>query len=133
MTTTQPLTCRNCGDLFTAPERPCPLPSPGREYKETGRGGHRFYPPPPPPPCPPVTKERLQEIGVLAVEALNEPTSRMACDEVKLLRRAAATVPELLVEIGRLRTECKRLRRATLETSRVFTPEQIERLMEVEP
>jgi hypothetical protein len=32
-----------------------------------------------------------------------------------------------------MRAECKRLRRAVLETARVFTPEQIERLMEVEP
>jgi hypothetical protein len=139
MTTAQPLTCRNCGDLFIASERPCPHPSPGPEYKETGRGGHMFYPPPPSLPREPVTKERLQEIEALALDALNAPTGkrppygdtsghfyldnavsvlknlehsapsqeaqdtlfvdlRMACAEVELLRRAAATMPELLTE-----------------------------------
>ena len=36
---------------------------------------------------------------------------RMACAEVKLLRCAVATVPELLAEVVRLRAECERLRR----------------------
>ena len=34
--------CRTCGDSFEAPERPCPKPSPGRPYVDTGRGGHVF-------------------------------------------------------------------------------------------
>lgn len=35
------LKCRECGDLWTAPERLCPLPT-GREYIDSGRGGHVF-------------------------------------------------------------------------------------------
>lgn len=34
--------CENCGDAFDGPERDCPHPSPGRPYKECGRGGHMF-------------------------------------------------------------------------------------------
>lgn len=34
--------CENCGDLFDAPERTCPNPSPGKPYVHCGRGGHMF-------------------------------------------------------------------------------------------
>lgn len=34
--------CRNCGDAFEWPERPCPKPSPGVPYVDCGRGGHVF-------------------------------------------------------------------------------------------
>lgn len=36
--------CENCGDLFDGAmgNRQCPKPSPGREYVDTGRGGHMF-------------------------------------------------------------------------------------------
>jgi thymidylate synthase (FAD) len=37
------LKCVNCGDLFDAPEqRPCPKPT-GREYVDSGKGGHVFH------------------------------------------------------------------------------------------
>ncbi len=132
MTATTTLTCRNCGDSFTAPERPCPKPSPGREYKETGRGGHMFYPPDLPPPPEPMSKKRLQEIARLCSDF------RFRVGEPSAATDAYRAVPELLAEIGRLRAECKRLQRVGLESARiggdpVFTREQIERLMEIEP
>lgn len=34
--------CVNCGDLFDAPERPCPNPSLGKPLVDCGRGGHWF-------------------------------------------------------------------------------------------
>lgn len=33
--------CRNCGDSFDGPERPCPTPT-GKPYVDSGRGGHIF-------------------------------------------------------------------------------------------
>lgn len=37
--------CLHCGDSFKDPERSCPSPDAGREpYKDSSRGGHRFYP-----------------------------------------------------------------------------------------
>lgn len=36
--------CTACGDAFDAPERPCPKPK-GREYVDSGRGGHVFTEP----------------------------------------------------------------------------------------
>jgi thymidylate synthase (FAD) len=33
--------CRNCGDPFDGPERPCPKPT-GRPFVDSGRGGHVF-------------------------------------------------------------------------------------------
>lgn len=65
MTATHPpLTCRNCGDSFTAPERSCPSPSPGRPYKECGRGGHMFLPVEPE-PRELLSAKRLREIRKL--------------------------------------------------------------------
>lgn len=60
---------------------------------------------------------------------------RCACDEVDLLRKAVATVPELLAERDRLQAECKRLQRVGLESARiggekVFTREQVERIVD---
>lgn len=34
--------CRNCGDSYAAPERPCPKPAPGVPFVDCGRGGHMF-------------------------------------------------------------------------------------------
>lgn len=128
MTTAQPLTCRNCGDLFTAPERPCPHPSPGREYKETGRGGHMFV------EAPAALQEPLSAIRLQAIAALSKvrgPHAGSGCKCNGCLQ--ATALVDLHGEYERLRTECRRLRRAVLETTGVFTHEQIERLMEVEP
>lgn len=127
MTTTPPLICRNCGDSFTAPERPCPRPSPGREYKETGLGGHMFFEVPPTIPEP-LSAIRLQTIAALSM--VRGPHAGSGCKCNGCLQ--AAALVDLHGEYERLRAECKRLRRAVLETTKVFTPEQIERLMEVE-
>lgn len=129
MMTPPPLTCRNCGDLFTDSERPCPHPSPGREYKETGCGGHMFGAPPPALLGEPLSAIRLQAIGDLS--KIRGPHAGSGCKCNGCLQAAALT--DLHGEYERMRAECKRLRRAVLETARVFTPEQIERLMEVEP
>lgn len=127
MTTTQPLACRNCGDLFTASERPCPHPSPGREYKETGRGGHMFVAPPPAALREPLSAIRLQ--GIAELSKIRGPHAGSGCQCNGCLQ--ATALVDLHGEFERLRAECKRLRRAVLETAGVFTREQIERLMEV--
>lgn len=118
-----PLTCRNCGDSFTAPERDCPKPSPGRPYQECGRGGHMFFPVEPEPRKPLMAK-RLREIRGLAAR------TRIYSDERGLLSGA---IEDLLAERDRLLTECKRLQRVGMESARVggdpvFTREQIERI-----
>jgi len=127
--TSPTLICRNCGDSFTAPARPCPHPSPGREYKETGRGGHMFVAPPPAAVREPLSAIRLQIIGNLS--KIHGPHADSGCKCNGCLQ--AAALIDLHGEYERIRAECKRLRCAVLETARVFTPEQIERLMEVEP
>ena len=127
--TSPALICHNCGDLFTAPARPCPHPSPGREYKETGRGGHMFVAPPPAAVREPLSAIRLQVIGDLS--KIHGPHADSGCNCNGCLQ--AAALIDLHGEYERIRAECKRLRRVVLETARVFTPEQIERWMEVEP
>lgn len=102
MTTIPPLICRNCGDSFTAPERPCPKPSPGRPYKECGRGGHMFFPVEPKPRRP-LTAKRLREIRDMA--AGRGPLS--------------AAIDDLLADRDRLLAECKRLQRVGMEGARV--------------
>lgn len=129
MMNTAPLVCRNCGDLFTAPERPCPHPSPGREYKETGRGGHMFVVPPPAALQRPLSASRLQAIADLS--KIRGPHAGSGCVCNSCLQ--AVALDDLHGECARLRAECIRLRRQILETAGVFTHEQIEQLMEILP
>jgi hypothetical protein len=83
---------------------------------------------------PDASQEPLSAIRLQAIAALSKVRGPHAGSDCKCngcLQAAALT--DLHGEYERLRAECKRLRRAVLETTEVFTPEQIERLMEVEP
>jgi hypothetical protein len=108
---TAPLICRNCGDLFTAPKRPCPKPSPGRPLYECGRGGHMFFPAEPPPPPEPMTAQRLQEIAALVERAGTRANPHPASP--------AGIIPALLAEVYRLRAECAAAARRAGDRRRV--------------
>jgi len=71
---------------------------------------------------------RLQAIGDLS--KIRGPHAGSGCQCNGCLQAAALT--DLHGEYERLRAECSRLRRAVLEIARVFTPEQIDYLLEVE-
>lgn len=124
------LRCRHCGDPFDGPERDCPSPDAGKHpLVDSGRGGHRFAEPPPKAAPEPLTAERLQEIRALHEKAASLNYSR------SIDNQCVKAIPELLTEVARLQSECKRLLRVGLENARiggdpVFTREQIERIMD---
>lgn len=130
--TPPPLYCRHCGDLFTGPERDCPSPNAGRlPYKDSGRGGHRFDPLPVTPPKP-MTVDQLQALEGLAVSATR---SGSWCSDVWIerLEKCANALPSLVVEVRRLRSECRRLKREILEPLGLFTKEQIGQILKNDP
>lgn len=128
------LICRHCGDSFHGPVRDCPSPDAGRDpYKNSGRGGHRFYPLPAEPRAP-MSPERLQEIRALA--ALGHPMTTDTLAAIAPIALSSA-LWELLAEYDAMGVERQRLGRVILEDAsvdgvKVFSREQVDRIMGAE-
>lgn len=74
---------RNCGVTFAskAADRPCPKPSPGREYVDCGKGRHMFSPPTPRPRKPPLTPVQRERRRCARIAAAHEETYRHLADK----------------------------------------------------
>lgn len=79
-------------------------------------------------------RETLSESCLQAITDLSKirgPHAGSGCQCNSCLQVIALV--DLQGEYERLRAECKRLRRTVLEGTGIFTSEQIERMLEVEP